>query len=322
MRPLQHAGVLTNTAPWDHRWHHGLWWSWKFLDDVLYWEDHAGYGRQPGRWARSCGLDRSVVSVDEAGSWSREELDWRASQAGRMRRCGSSGRWRTRRPSTASELGHRLGPQWTARGYRRLSVTPYPEHWWGGYAGLNFRAARSMAAGELILASGEPSGREAVHRSSRHMGGPPRKRWTARDRTSPSDAGVRRHRHPRASRTSPGAGVPRTRSRRLTSSAFCATAPLMHQGDHLDADAAAAPPLQDHRARRRRRARELLDRLARQYGERRSRSSTCHSGRRRKVRQCRHHPERGSRSRLPPFRFHPRRLLRAAAGCPSRTERG
>jgi hypothetical protein len=44
LRPLTHAGFLTNHAPYDHRWHHGLWWSWKFINDVLFWENHFGYG--------------------------------------------------------------------------------------------------------------------------------------------------------------------------------------------------------------------------------------------------------------------------------------
>src|ERR687890_561666 len=57
VRPLAHRGVLTNHAPHDHRWHHGIWWSWKFINDVLFWEDHPAYG------GNRVGLGRSHVDA-------------------------------------------------------------------------------------------------------------------------------------------------------------------------------------------------------------------------------------------------------------------
>ncbi|WP_210480473.1 DUF6807 family protein [Naasia sp. SYSU D00948] len=162
VRPLQHDGILTNTAPWDHRWHHGLWWSWKFLNGVLYWEDHPGYGNGSGAMGRSYVTGHTVAAEDGAVDI-REELEWRPD--------GSS------EPVLRERRSVRLHADldgveawaldwdstWTAATPVELSVTSYPEHWWGGYAGLNYRAARSMAAGETILASGDRTGREAVH---------------------------------------------------------------------------------------------------------------------------------------------------------------
>jgi len=52
---------------------------------------------------------------------------------------------------------------WTATADVRLSVTPWPATTWGGYAGLNYRAARAMVAGETISAAGGRAGRDAVH---------------------------------------------------------------------------------------------------------------------------------------------------------------
>lgn len=40
--------VLTQDAPADHLWHHGLWFSWKLIDGVNYWEP-ATDGRPAGR---------------------------------------------------------------------------------------------------------------------------------------------------------------------------------------------------------------------------------------------------------------------------------
>ena len=39
--------VLTWNSPPDHRWHHGLWFSWKFINGVNYWEPDAS-GKPPG----------------------------------------------------------------------------------------------------------------------------------------------------------------------------------------------------------------------------------------------------------------------------------
>jgi hypothetical protein len=41
--------VLTVDQPQDHRWHHGLWFSWKLIDGVNYWEHDRATGRPPGR---------------------------------------------------------------------------------------------------------------------------------------------------------------------------------------------------------------------------------------------------------------------------------
>ena len=40
--------VLTWDQPPDHPWHHGLWFSWKFIDGINYWEENAGTGRADG----------------------------------------------------------------------------------------------------------------------------------------------------------------------------------------------------------------------------------------------------------------------------------
>ncbi|MDD8027087.1 MAG: PmoA family protein [Acidobacteriota bacterium] len=41
--------VLTADRPPDHIWHHGLWFSWKYIDKVNYWEVDAASGRPAGR---------------------------------------------------------------------------------------------------------------------------------------------------------------------------------------------------------------------------------------------------------------------------------
>ena len=41
--------VLTALEPSDHRWHRGLWWSWKTINGVNYWEEHPKTGASEGR---------------------------------------------------------------------------------------------------------------------------------------------------------------------------------------------------------------------------------------------------------------------------------
>ena len=40
--------VLTAARPEDHPWHFGLWWSWKYINDLNYWEEERRTGRSPG----------------------------------------------------------------------------------------------------------------------------------------------------------------------------------------------------------------------------------------------------------------------------------
>jgi len=40
--------VLTAFEPTDHPWHRGLWWSWKFINDINYWEEDPKTGASDG----------------------------------------------------------------------------------------------------------------------------------------------------------------------------------------------------------------------------------------------------------------------------------
>ena len=41
--------LMTWDRPPDHLWHHGLWFSWKFINKINYWELDAKTGRPAGR---------------------------------------------------------------------------------------------------------------------------------------------------------------------------------------------------------------------------------------------------------------------------------
>jgi hypothetical protein len=48
--PITVAGspTLTDLRPADHPWHRALWFSWKYINGVLYWEEDSKTGKAPG----------------------------------------------------------------------------------------------------------------------------------------------------------------------------------------------------------------------------------------------------------------------------------
>jgi hypothetical protein len=59
---LPGTGPLTVDAPADHVWHHGLWFCWKFIDGVNYWEHARGADRPAGQTRTT--LDRLETRGD------------------------------------------------------------------------------------------------------------------------------------------------------------------------------------------------------------------------------------------------------------------
>ncbi|MBF5082147.1 DUF6807 family protein [Quadrisphaera sp. INWT6] len=162
LRPLTHRGVLTTHAPHDHRWHHGLWWSWKFVDDVLFWEDHPGYGGNRSGLGRSL-VREHAVREDNGRVTVHEQLDWTVDATTEVLLTEQREVTAGLDPLLAGAWVLDWDQRWRATREVALSTTPWPQTSWGGYAGLNYRAARAMADGEEILASGGRSGAVAVH---------------------------------------------------------------------------------------------------------------------------------------------------------------
>ncbi|EMI41298.1 hypothetical protein RRSWK_06357 [Rhodopirellula sp. SWK7] len=46
---LTSGPVLTADRPADHLWHHGMWFSWKYINHVNYWEENRDTGQSEGR---------------------------------------------------------------------------------------------------------------------------------------------------------------------------------------------------------------------------------------------------------------------------------
>jgi hypothetical protein len=148
-RPFLHpvrtpAGlVLTRDAPEDHPWHHGLWFTIKFVNGDNYWEEYDAYGvlRHDGRpevdagggRARVSGAlrwiapDRSTVVIDEHRTLLHQPLD---------------------EGSYAIDVEATLVPRVDVV----LDTTPFTT--WGGYSGLTLRGAGEWHDTRLRLPDG------------------------------------------------------------------------------------------------------------------------------------------------------------------------
>ena len=146
LRTRRSGAVLTSRAPYDHPWHCGHWWSWKQIDEVMCWNP-ALHGETATAGAR-------IVATSVEGSTIIQDVDWRHHQSGedllheqrRMRiELLDDDSWAIAWDITC-----------TSRKPRVLSSTPWPEPNWGGYAGISFRPARSLAFEEEVrLRDGE-----------------------------------------------------------------------------------------------------------------------------------------------------------------------
>lgn len=154
--PLRTADgrLLTWDRPPDHVWHHGLWFSWKFINGVNYWEIDPKTGRPAGRtsWSDvriSTGGDLSArMAMDLAYRPAEEEVPVLVEK-------------RTIEISAPDAEGV-YAVDWAcsfeARTRVLLDRTPLPGEpggqVWGGYAGLSLRLAEGMADREPVTSDG------------------------------------------------------------------------------------------------------------------------------------------------------------------------
>jgi type 1 glutamine amidotransferase len=154
--PLGTVGgqVLTWDRPPDHLWHHGLWFSWKFINKVNYWELDAKTGRPAGKtsWSNvriSTGKDlKARIDMDLAYRPVGEDV-----------------------PVLTEERTIEVAPpdgegvyaiDWTcafrAAADAVLDRTPLPGEpggqVWGGYSGLSLRLAQDLTDREPMTSDG------------------------------------------------------------------------------------------------------------------------------------------------------------------------
>jgi hypothetical protein len=146
--------TLTWDRPPDHVWHHGLWFSWKFIDGVNYWEIDGKTGRPAGRttW--------SNVRVETADDWTaRIAMDLAYRPAGEEASVVTEERTIEVHPPDA-EGAWSIDWAGAFRSARKvvLDRTPIPgepgAQAWGGYAGLSLRLAAVLAERRVTSSDG------------------------------------------------------------------------------------------------------------------------------------------------------------------------
>jgi type 1 glutamine amidotransferase len=146
--------LLTWDRPPDHLWHHGLWFSWKFINKTNYWEIDAATGHPEGR------TSWSNVRVTAGRDFrARIDMDLAYARAG------------VRTPVLLERRTIEISPpdaggvytlDWTCA-FKAVSMafldrTPLPGEiggqTWGGYAGLSLRLAQGLDERRAMTSEG------------------------------------------------------------------------------------------------------------------------------------------------------------------------
>jgi hypothetical protein len=136
------AGALVSCdAPADHPWHHGLWFTIKYLNGENFWEEYDAFGT----------LESVAVEPDGAGGW-RATIDW-VRPGGR----GIAARdTRTITPRAIDDDSYALDWDVTVTPLTDTLFDRTPFTTWGGYGGLTLRGAPDWVDTELVLPDGMP----------------------------------------------------------------------------------------------------------------------------------------------------------------------
>jgi len=144
---------LTHFRPADHKWHYGLWFSWKYINHVNYWEeDKSGHSEGTTKWETP-----KITTRKDGAAEIKMTLHYVSPSNVTM--------MTEQRDIRVSAPGHDGGVaiDWTGKftaGDEPLVLdrTPMPgeEHGQvnGGYAGFSLRAAQSPATCEFVTIEG------------------------------------------------------------------------------------------------------------------------------------------------------------------------
>lgn len=163
-RPFVHplrspAGlVLTVDAPDDHPWHHGLWFTIKFVDGDNFWEEYDAYGVLRHDGEPHISHDQGAVTIDGALDWVRPD---RATVALREHR-----RW-TYRPVNDTTYSLDLTTTLVPVADAVLDRTPFTT--WGGYGGLTFRGRPDFVETTLRIADDDEAHERVLGTSARWL---------------------------------------------------------------------------------------------------------------------------------------------------------
>ena len=161
---------VTLFAPSDHPWHRGLWWSWKYINNVNFWdphekpESHYGYGE-------------SIVvahNIEKEGHSAAISQQLELHETGTSRIIARETRRMVLHPCLDgapddeyfSAWAIDFDLSWQGEDELTFSTTQWPEKSWGGYGGLCFRPARALGADESLINSEGATNKASFHGQS------------------------------------------------------------------------------------------------------------------------------------------------------------
>lgn len=159
IHPLRLPGgpVMTAFSPADHPWHRGLWFSWKFLNGVNYWEFVKNRANQPDGKTTVVG----PAVIEAIGPTVRVRLNLEYSKGGVVL---------AEQRELIASLPRADGSytmDWTSTFTAKdkdvvFDRTPPEKASWGGYGGLGFRASPTMRDFKAIDNQGRV-GKDQIH---------------------------------------------------------------------------------------------------------------------------------------------------------------
>jgi hypothetical protein len=147
--------VLTRNAPDDHPWHHGLWFTIKFVNEENFWEEYDAYGVLRHDGEPDVTEDGDEVRIAGSLTWTRPDRETTALTERRT--------W-TYRPLAPDAYALDLETTLTAPTDVTYDRTPFTT--WGGYGGLALRGAGDWHDTRLLLDDGVERERALGERSA------------------------------------------------------------------------------------------------------------------------------------------------------------
>lgn len=136
---------VTLESPHDHPWHHGLFFTWKYINGINYWEDNLPED-QRGRMTTVGTISaRSDGRVCEIG----QQLSWHEMNGAEV--IDENRKISIERLENENGYLIRFSLRFKAKTKKLLLDRTNPDEFdWGGYAGLSYRPVRSMSVPRIL----------------------------------------------------------------------------------------------------------------------------------------------------------------------------
>lgn len=146
--------VMTAFEPADHPWHRGLWWSWKFINGVNYWEENKKTGVSDGLTSL---IRVKIEPMDDFSA--RVELDFNCHLPGQAPLLSEKRQLSISKPDAQGTYMIDWKSEFTAKDQTVKFDRTVPEHLggvsYGGYAGLSLRMANGIEGYTFRTSKGE-----------------------------------------------------------------------------------------------------------------------------------------------------------------------